>query len=138
MNISTQKDTRSPSAPATLYARLGGASAIAATVDQFYQFVLADSELQHFFNDVDIEWVKTRQSQFFTTALGGPPMYKGPSLDKSHAHLAIEQRHFDLVAGHLITTLQNLGISPSLIAEVVALIAPLAPQLVNTSTYPRG
>jgi len=34
---------------ATLYEKLGGASAIDAVIDQFYDFMLADPSLSHFF-----------------------------------------------------------------------------------------
>jgi hemoglobin len=51
---------------------------------------------------------------------------------KAHAHLPIEERHFNAVAGHLVETLKNLGVGEDIINEVVAALTPLAADIVNT------
>jgi hemoglobin len=116
----------------SLYERLGGKGAINAAVEQFYVRVLADPELQPFFAKTNLKWLKTRQAQFLTQALGGPALYQGQAMKPAHAHLAIEARHFNRVAGHLVGTLQALGVPQPLIDEVVAGVAPLAADIVNT------
>ena len=55
----------------SLYERLGGKTAIAAAVEEFYVRVLADPELRPFFAKTNMKWLKTRQAQFLTQALGG-------------------------------------------------------------------
>jgi hemoglobin len=52
---------------------------------------------------------------------------------KAHAHLAIEQKHFDAVAGHLVETPRSLEIGEELIREMVGKVAPLASQIVNSA-----
>ncbi len=64
-----------------------------------------------------------------TMAFGGPNSYTGRSMAAAHKHL-IEQKglnasHFDKVAGHLVSTLQSLGVEKPLIDEVVAIVGPL-------------
>jgi hemoglobin len=117
-----------------IYELIGGAPAVKAAVEAFYVRVLADPSLKAFFVNADMKRLKARQIQFFTTALGGPALYKGPDMKKAHAHLAIEQKHFDAVAGHLVATLNALGVADHLINQIVGAVAPLASQIVNTKS----
>src|SRR5437868_390956 len=55
-----------------------------------------------------------------------------------HRNLAITQAHFDRVAGHLVDTLQALGVPEPLIDQVVALVSPLQEDIVNTPPTPTG
>ena len=103
-----------------LFERLGGAPAIEAAVDIFYKKVLADSELAPYFSDVKMMAQVRQQIRFFTTALGGPADYTGRDMKEAHAGLGVTSHHFDLVAGHLVATLAELGVSQDLIDEVVA------------------
>jgi len=116
-----------------IYELIGGAPAVSAAVEAFYVRVLADPSLKGFFVKIDMKRLQARQIQFFTTALGGPALYKGPDMKKAHAHLAIEQKHFDAVAGHLVATLKSLGVPEPLIQQIVSAVAPLAAQIVNTT-----
>lgn len=116
----------------TLYQRIGGEIAIHAAVDRFYERVLADPSLNHFFINVNMPRLKGHQFAFLSQALGGPKQYSGTSMEVAHAKLAIEQYHFDLVATHLVQTLQELGVSEEIIEGVVAAVAPLGSQIVNT------
>lgn len=58
--------------------------------------------------------------------------YAGAGMQRAHAHLSIEQRHFDGVARHLIATLREFAVPDPLIGVIVERIAHLAPQIVNT------
>jgi len=120
----------------SIYERLGGAPAIDAAVEAFYERVLADGALRPFFADTNIQWLKARQKQFFGQALGGPEVYQGRPMKSAHGHLPIEQEHFDRVAEHLIQTLKELGVGFDVIQEVVAVVAPLAIDIVNTQSPP--
>jgi hemoglobin len=117
----------------TLYDRIGGKPAVTAAVDLFYVRVLADPLLVSFFRDVEMSRLKRHQLTFLSQAMGGPQQYSGATMTRAHARLSIEQRHFDAVAGHLVATLQELGVSEEIIAEVVAAVTPLAKEIVNTA-----
>jgi hemoglobin len=82
----------------TLYQRIGGEAAISAAVDRFYERILADPSLSHFFNGIGMGRLKAHQFAFLSQALGGPKQYSGTSMSEAHAKLAIEQIHFDAVA----------------------------------------
>ena len=115
-----------------LYEEIGGAPAVEAAVNRFYERVTVDPELEHFFKNMDIRGLKVHQVAFLTQAMGGPGQYSGRAMDRAHAHLRIEQRHFDAVADHVVGTLQELSVPERLIQAVVDRIAPLAPQVINT------
>jgi hemoglobin len=115
----------------TLYERLGGEPAMIAAVDRFYVRVLGDPMLAPFFQGVEMPRLKRHQLAFLSQALGGPRRYSAASMSRAHSHLGIEQRHFDAVAGHLVGTLRDLGVSEDLIAEVAAAVTPLSTEVVN-------
>ena len=105
---------------ASLYEQLGGAAAIDAAVDLFYQKVLADSRVNGFFQGVDMNRQRAMQKAFLTFAFGGPNNYKGRDLRAAHAHLVargLNDSHFDVIVEHLGATLKELGVKDELIAH---------------------
>ncbi|HEX8817786.1 MAG TPA: group 1 truncated hemoglobin [Terriglobales bacterium] len=115
----------------SLFEKLGGTKAIEAVVDAFYKRVLADPELKPFFAKTNMNWLRMRQVQFFTQSLGGPAIYKGKDMKAAHVKMAIEHKHFDLVAMHLVNTLKSVGVAQSDIDTVIAAVAPLSKDIVN-------
>ena len=57
----------------TLYDKLGGAAAVDLAVEKFYEKVLVDERVQHFFAQTDMEAQKKHQKAFMTYAFGGTP-----------------------------------------------------------------
>ena len=76
--------------------------------------------------------LKAHQFAFLSQALGGPEHYSGASMRDAYSRLAIEQRHFDSVAVHLVETLRELGVPEDIISEIAAAVTPLSSQIVNT------
>jgi hemoglobin len=114
----------------SLYDTIGGEPALTAVVDDFYVRVLADSALAGFFAGTSMNRLKGRQVEFFAEALGGPATYSGASMHDAHVGRGIGQQHFDLVAGHLVSSLAAAGVSEGEISQIVAAIAPLAEDIV--------
>jgi hemoglobin len=49
-------------------------------------------------------------------------------MTSKHARLfgmGLNETHFDRVAGHLVATLQELGVDPALVEEAVSIVGPL-------------
>jgi hemoglobin len=115
---------------ATLFEKLGGEGAVTAAVDKFYERVLNDDRVKHFFADVDMKKQKGHQAAFLTYAFGGAPQYDGRTMRAAHKKLVEEQglkgEHFDAIAEDLVLTLQEMGVGQDLIDEVVAVAG--APQ----------
>lgn len=114
----------------TLFEKLGGSEAVNLAVDKFYERVLNDGRVKHFFEGVDMTRQKEHQRAFLTYAFGGAPHYDGQPMRKAHKTLVEERglsgEHFDAIAEDLVLTLQELGVSQALIDEVVAIAG--APQ----------
>jgi hemoglobin len=121
-----------PRVQPSLYEIIGGEAALSPAVDEFYDRVLADPELRGFFAGTNMTRLKGRQVEFFAAALGGPVPYVGASLRDAHQGRGIEQKHFDLVAGHLIAALRAAGVPPDVIDQIAGAITPLASQIVSS------
>ena len=59
----------------TIYAQIGGAEALEAVVEDFYDRVLGDAELAGVFSGTNMARLKGKQVEFFAAALGGPTPY---------------------------------------------------------------
>lgn len=108
----------------SLYARLGGETAVTAAVDIFYDKVLADARIKHFFVNTNMTRQREKQRAFLTMAFGGPVNYSGQNMREGHAHLVkqgLNDNHFDAVVELLGATLQELGVPANLIGEVAAI-----------------
>ena len=107
-----------------LFEQIGGEAAVNAAVDVFYRKVLSDDRIADFFDDVDMERQAAKQKSFLTMAFGGPNNYSGLDMRKAHAHLVargLNDSHFDAVAENLQDTLEELGVKPELIAQVMTI-----------------
>jgi hemoglobin len=110
---------------ATLYEQLGGEAAVNAATDIFYQKILSDPRISHFFDNVNMERQAAKQKLFLTMAFGGPNNYSGANMRQAHAHLVknsgLNDVHFDVVLEHLTTTLQGLNTPQNLIDQVATI-----------------
>ena len=115
----------------SLYERSGGAPAVAAVVDRFYEAILADPLLAPFFGGVDVDRLRAHQRAFVTAALGGPASYGGRRLRDAHADHDIGDDDFDRVLGHLTTALDDCGVAPDAVVAVMARIAGTRAEVVQ-------
>ncbi|MES1993431.1 MAG: group 1 truncated hemoglobin [Pseudomonadota bacterium] len=109
----------------TLFEQLGGAPAVDLAVDRFYDKVLADERIQHFFTGVDMARQRRHQKNFFTYAFGGAANYSGQTLRVAHRRMVDTQgladTHFDAVVENLKSTLVELNVADALIDQVIAI-----------------
>jgi hemoglobin len=114
---------------ASLYERIGGEPAIMAAVNLFYTKVMEDSLTRPFFAGLEMKAQVQKQVAFMSRALGGPVEYHGRDLRSAHAKLVKEQglgdAHFDAVAGHLQSTLEELGVDQAIVTEAITAIGGL-------------
>jgi hemoglobin len=95
----------------TLYDAIGGNDALKLAVDRFYVAVLGDEQLAPYFEGKDVAAIKRHQVLLLTTILGGPQPYDGRDLGEAHAGLAVTGADYDRTVAHLVTVLQDLGVS---------------------------
>lgn len=118
----------------SLYERLGGEDAIAATVGMFYDRIMGDQSLAPFFADLDMDKQINKQIAFMTMAFGGPHGYDGRDLRVAHSRLVargLNADHFAAVAGHLHATLTTLSVPPELIDEVMSIVGSTKPEVLS-------
>ncbi|NEO26741.1 MAG: group 1 truncated hemoglobin [Kamptonema sp. SIO4C4] len=114
----------------TLFEELGGEAAVDLAVDKFYDRVLNDDRIKHFFANVDMEKQRSHQKDFLTYAFGGTERYNGRYMRAAHKELVekhgLNSEHFDAVAEDLMEALKEMGVSEELRNKVAAIAA--APQ----------
>ncbi|WP_372368343.1 group 1 truncated hemoglobin [Candidatus Uabimicrobium sp. HlEnr_7] len=107
-----------------LFEKLGGKPAVETTVDKFYDRVLKDERINHFFTNTDMKKQRNHQKAFLTYAFGGMKTYNGRNMRAAHEKLVKEKglndSHFDAVVENLADTLKSLGIADDLIQQVAA------------------
>lgn len=105
------------------YVAVGGAPAITAVVDRFYQLVLGDDQLRGYFDGIEMVRLKRHQVALVSQVMGGPVGYEGRELRAAHQGMGISADDFGAVAGHLVTALTDAGVEPAIIDRVVTTIA---------------
>jgi hemoglobin len=93
----------------SVYDQIGGEAAVAEAVRRFYVRVLDDPELQSVFEGIDMARLEAHQVALFTKLLGGPDSYSGRALAAAHQGLGITGSQYDLVVGHLVAVVTELG-----------------------------
>jgi len=115
----------------SLYERLGGEAAVDKAVDIFYDKVLADADISPFFDSLDMVAQARKQKTFLTMVFGGPSDYAGKDMRAGHAHLGIEELHFNRVVELLAATLTELGATAADIAEVAGIANSVKDEVLN-------
>ncbi|MEB3212690.1 MAG: group 1 truncated hemoglobin [Leptolyngbyaceae bacterium] len=109
----------------TLFEALGGKESVKLVVDKFYQRVLDDNRIKHFFDGVDMVKQKAHQTAFLTYAFGGTNRYSGTHMSAAHKHLVekmgLNDEHFDAILENLVATLKELNLAQDLIDQVMAI-----------------
>jgi hemoglobin len=109
----------------TLYEKLGGEQAVEQIVNDFYERVLADNTVNHFFTHTDMEKQRRHQTAFISYALGASKQYTGRSMEQAHANLNLQPEHFEAITKHLSDALIAFGASAEEINSVVDRVGAL-------------
>ena len=107
------------------------ADAIREAVDLFYQRVLVDPALAPLFGGIDIAHLHAHQRLFLLHILGGPDRYSTRDIKEAHQHLALTDPLFDLMFGHLIASLGDVGVAQDVVERAGADIEALRPLIVT-------
>lgn len=109
----------------SLYEELGGAPAIKAALDHFYdKKVLTDDRISGYFERVNVENLKQIQASFFAMALGGPNEYAGRDIKTAHElprRQGLNEEHYQVFMDHFADTLTEFGVPQAKIDEVMAI-----------------
>ena len=118
----------------TLFERVGGEQAIDELIHEFYDRVIADSELKPFFRKASMDKLRRMQREFFSAALDGPITYTGKPLSHVHHGRGITKHHFALYVAHLLDTLRDLKISDQDVQEIIGRINTYADEITGEAS----
>ncbi|HUC59424.1 MAG TPA: group 1 truncated hemoglobin [Streptosporangiaceae bacterium] len=128
---SSSDSSTSVAAPISLYEAIGGHASVTAAVDIFYAKMLADPVVSKFFPGGVGPVHRAHIATVLCEALGGPERYHGPDLAEAHRDHAISDTDFDITAGHLAATLQELGVPDNMVGQIIEIVAGLRPIVVT-------
>lgn len=118
----------------TLFDRVGGREGLPTIVEELYRRVLADPLLAPFFQDVDMERLKRKQVIFLTSVFDGPGDASGADLAAAHHGRGIEREHFSAFVQHLAEVLEQHGVEPHDVEDVLARLATYVPTITGRPT----
>lgn len=123
----------------TLYERLGGYNAIAATADDLTERLYVNATLnanpaiKEFHDKGQKEGFKTILAAWVIEETGGPKAYFGRPLDEAHAHLSITEREFDIVMNECRTTFYKFNVPENELEELMGLLEAYRGRVVKAS-----
>lgn len=117
----------------SLYERIGGEEAVTRLVNEFYDRVLDDPELEPFFRFTPMEKLRSMQREFFAAALDGPLQYSGQPLDYVHHGRGISSRHLTRFMGHLLATIKDVHPDDRDIEEMISRISTYAGEVLDNA-----
>ena len=118
----------------TLYERVGGNSAVVAVVNLLYDRIIKDPLLLPFFDGIDLRRQKSKLVAFLSTVFGGSTRYSGEDLRQAHGHLVargLSDQHFDAIADHLQSTMEELSVPATLVEEIMAIVETTRNDVLN-------
>ena len=118
-----------------LFERIGGDAAVDLAVTRFYDKVLADDRIRHFFDGIGMTAQMQHQRMFLKYAFGGMPNYPGRAMREAHERLVndmgLNDSHFDAVIDDLGSALREIGVAEEMVAEVLAIAETTRADVLN-------
>ena len=97
-----------------LFELIGGPTTVEAATERFYDRVLKDDNLRHFFEGADMAHLRSRQAMFVSMLLSGT-VYTGKNIRDAHTRSrdhGLDDAHFDLFLQHFRAALEEAGVKP--------------------------
>ena len=122
----------------SLFDRLGGHEAITAVVDDFVGRCAGDSRINGKFARTDIPRLKAMLCDQVCNASGGPCTYAGRSMAETHAGMGVTAGEFDALVEDLVATLDQFSVPKAEQDELIGILAPLRPDIVEVESPETG
>jgi hemoglobin len=122
----------------TLYERLGGVESITAVVEDFRDRVARDDRINQKFARTDLGRLTRMLIDQVCQAAGGPCTYSGRSMKEAHAGMGVTSGEFDALVGDLVATLNQFKVGKTEQGELLGLLGPLKPDIVETDSSQVG
>lgn len=118
----------------TLYERLGGYDAVSAVVESFADKLFNDPRINSFFKGMGTDTrrqFKQKNKNLVCNVTGGPCKVISRTAKETHAGLGITEKDFNIVAQHLVDTLNEFKVPEREKKELLDIIASLKPDIVE-------
>ena len=115
----------SPARADTLYDALGGQANLVRIVDALLRRNLADDRIKHTFDDTNIDRLKGLLVAQFCELSGGPCVYRGRDMRKSHSGLRLTTAHFNALVENLQAAMDENNVPFRTQNRLLALLAPM-------------
>lgn len=120
-----------PTSTTSLYNRLGGKPSITAVVDQFVANVAADRRINGRFTTTDIPRLKGHLVDQVCSATGGPCVYTGRDMKRTHNGMAITTAEFEALVQDLVAALDTFHVPAGEKQELLGLLGPMKKDIVE-------
>jgi hemoglobin len=120
----------------SLYTRLGGEPVVTALVSETIDATVADPRLNQSYRNTDLPRIKRLVVEQICDLAGGGCHYSGDSMREVHANHHISQREFYGLVENLRAAMRRHHVNLRARNELLALLAPMAPDVVNVVTPP--
>ena len=121
-----------------LYERLGGIDAITAVVEDFRDRAAADDRINLKFARTDLARLTKMLIDQVCEATGGPCRYGGRTMKEAHAGMNVTKGEFDALVDDLVATLKQLKVPSAEQGELLAILGPLKPDIVEVDSNEVG
>jgi hemoglobin len=118
----------------SLYTRLGGYDAIAAVAGNLMGRLMADGQLGRFWahrSDDGLQREKQLLIDFLCSSTGGPLLYTGRDMVKTHRGMRISESDWSLFMGHVHDTLTEFAVPDTESGQVAAFVESTKPDIVE-------
>ncbi|KAL4424809.1 hypothetical protein ABPG77_000849 [Micractinium sp. CCAP 211/92] len=115
----------------SLYDQVGGGVVMKSIINSFYDRVLGDERLAHFFDGVDMSKHRRKFLLFATYVMGGPDDYEHasdpwPQLYAAHErlieHAGLREEHMDIIKVHFQKSLEEMGVGQKQVGKALAIV----------------
>jgi len=122
-----------PVAPAPgLYQAFGEETGIRSLMADFVLRLRADARIGEQFKETNLDNLAKQLSDQLCQLSGGPCVYKGPDMKTAHSDMDVTRAHFNSLVEVLQQTMAARGISFQRQNQMLALLAPMHRDVVNT------
>jgi hemoglobin len=114
-----------------LFTDLGGEPGIARISSNALDLYFTDPRLAEDFGNINRTFLQPRFTAYLCRIAGGPCIYKGHSMKRSHKGLAITEAHFNIVVEDLELAMDRAGVPYHVQNRFLARLAPLESDIVT-------
>ena len=128
----------------TLYERLGGYNAIAATADDLTERLYDNATLNSnpaikaFHDKQDRAGFKYILTNWVVQYSGGPKTYHGRPMGEAHSHLGITEREFDIVMNECRTTFYKFNVPEKELEELMGMLESYRAEVIKGMSHHGG